>query len=71
MYEIRYPNERTYFISFNDERTVCEGYGIVETNQVMKSKWIFDSFIDKAEWLAELANWGIIPEFDEQGNIVM
>jgi hypothetical protein len=38
---------------------------------VFETIWIFDEFTDKAEWLAELANWGITPEFDEQGNLVL
>lgn len=71
MNEIRYPEVTTYYICFDDERTEVKSYGIVETNQVFTTIWIFDKFTDKAEWLAELANWGITPEFDQQGNLVL
>ena len=70
MNEIRYPSVTTYYICFDDERTEVKSYGIVETNQVFTTIWIFDKFTDRAEWIAELAKWGIIPEFDEQGNLV-
>ena len=69
MNEIRYPEETTYYICFDDLRTEVKSYGIVETNQVLTTIWIFDKYTDKAVWLAELANWGITPEFDEQGKL--
>jgi len=70
MNEIRYPSVKTYYICFDNLRTEVKDYGYVETNQVFTTKWIFDEFIDEAEWLTELANWGITPEFDEEGNLI-
>ena len=71
MNEIRYPEVTTYYICFDDLRTEVKSYGLVESNQVLTTIWIFDKFTDKAEWIAELATWGIVPEFDEQGNLVL
>jgi len=68
---IQYPEVKTYYICFDDERTEVKSYGWVETNQVFETIWIFDSFIDEAEWIAELAEHGIVPEVDEQGNVVL
>lgn len=70
MNEIRYPEVTNYYICFDDLRTEVKSYGLVQPDQVLTTIWIFDKYIDKAEWLAELANWGINPEFDEQGNLI-
>jgi hypothetical protein len=70
MNEIRYPSVTTYYICFDDLRTEVKSYGLVEPSQVFTTIWIFDEFTDRAEWVEELAKWGIIPEFDEQGNLV-
>ena len=69
MNEIIYPSVTTYYICFDDERTEVKSYGLVETNQAFTTIWIFNEFIDQDEWISELAKWGIIPEFDEQGNL--
>jgi hypothetical protein len=71
MNEIRYPSVTTYYICFDDERTEVNSYGLVEPNQVFTTIWIFDEFTDRAEWVEELAKWGIIPEFDENDNLVL
>lgn len=70
MNEIRYPEEATYYICFDDLRTEVKSYGLVQPDQVLTTIWIFDKYLDKVLWLAELANWGITPEFDEQGNLI-
>jgi hypothetical protein len=71
MNEIKYPPVRTYYICFDNERTEVKSYGWVETNQVFETIWIFDEFTDEAEWIAELAEYGIVPEVDAQGNLVL
>jgi len=71
MNEIKYPPVRTYYICFDNERTEVKAYGWVDPNQVFDTIWIFDEFTDEAEWLEELAEYGIVPEVDEQGNIVL
>jgi hypothetical protein len=68
---IQYPEVKTYYICFDNERTEVKSYGWVEPFQVFETIWIFDSFIDEAEWIAELAEYGIVPEVDEQGNLVL
>ena len=71
MNEIKYPAVKTYYICFDNERTEVKSYGWVETNQVFETIWIFDEFTDEAEWIAELAQYGIVPEVDAQGNLVL
>ena len=71
MNEILYPPVRTYYICFDNDRTEVKSYGYVDTNQVFQTIWIFDEFTDEQQWLDELAKWGIIPEFDEQGNLAL
>jgi len=71
MNEIKYPAVTTYYICFDDLRTEVKSYGLVEPSQVFTTIWIFDEFTDRVDWIAELANWGIIPEFDKQGNLVL
>ena len=71
MNEIRFPEVRTYYICFDNERTEVKSYGWVEPNQVFETIWIFDEFTDEQQWIAELLVWGIVPEIDEQGNLVL
>ena len=71
MNEIKYPPVRTYYICFDNERTEVKSYGWVEPNQVFTTIWIFDEFTDEAEWIEELAEWGITPDIDEHGNILL
>ena len=70
MNEIIYPEVRTYYICFDDERTEVKSYGWVDPNQVFETIWIFDEFTDEEQWVAELLEWGIVPDIDEQGNLV-
>jgi hypothetical protein len=71
MNEIRYPDVRTYYICFDDERTAVKSYGYVEPNQVFETIWIFDEFTDEQQWLDELAKWAIVPETNEAGEYIM
>ena len=71
MNRIEYPEVKTYYICFDNDRTEVKSYGWVETNQVFETIWIFDEFTDEAEWIAELAEYGIVPEVDAQGSLVL
>ena len=71
MNEINKPSVRTYWISFDNDRTEVIAYNYVETYQVFRTIYIIDEFTDEQQWLDELANWGITPDFDEQGNLVL
>jgi hypothetical protein len=71
MNEIKYPSVTTYYICFDNARTEVKSYGFVETNQVFDTIWIFDEFTDEAQWIEELAKWGITPDTDEQGNYII
>ena len=62
MNEIRYPEVKTYYICFDNDRTEVKSHGWVESNQVFETIWIFDEYIDEAEWIAALLVWGIVPE---------
>jgi len=71
MNEIKYPSVRTYYICFDNDRTEVKAYSWVEPNQVFETIWIFDEFTDEAQWIAELLVWGIVPDIDEQGNLIL
>jgi hypothetical protein len=71
MNEIIYPPVRTYYICFDDERTEVKSYGWVEPNQVFQTIWIFDEFTDEAQWIEALLVWGITPEIDEEGKLLL
>jgi hypothetical protein len=71
MNEIKYPAVTTYYICFDNARTEVKSYGYVEPNQVFETIWIFDEFIDRAQWIEELAEWGITPEIDESGDYII
>jgi len=71
MNEIKYPPVITYYICFDDDKTEVKSYGAVEPNQVFTTIWIFDEFTDEAEWVAELLVWGIVPEIDEEGKLLL
>jgi hypothetical protein len=62
---------RTYYICFDNERTEVKSYGWVDPNQVFETIWIFDEFTDEEQWIAELLVWGIVPDIDEEGNLVL
>jgi hypothetical protein len=47
MNEIRFPEVRTYYICFDNERTEVKSYGWVDPNQVFETIWIFDEFTDE------------------------
>tara|TARA_R110001606_G_C15316987_1_gene644251 strand:- start:71 stop:286 length:216 start_codon:yes stop_codon:yes gene_type:complete len=71
MNEIKYPPVRTYYICFDDERTEVKSYGAVEPNQVFETIWIFDEFTDEAQWIAELLVWGITPDINKKGELIL
>ncbi len=71
MNEIKYPSVRTYYICFDNDRTEVKAYSWVDPNQVFDTIWIFDEFTDEEEWIKELAKWGITPEIDEKGNLIL
>jgi hypothetical protein len=71
MNEINTHQLRTYYICFDDERTEVKSYGWVDPNQVFQTIWIFDEFTDEAQWLAELLEWGIVPDINEEGELIL
>lgn len=62
MNEIKYPEVRTYYILFDDERTEVMSYGWVDPDRVLDTIWLIDEYIDEAQWIAALLVWGIVPE---------
>lgn len=72
MNEINKPSERTYWVAWTDEtEDAVQGYGWTDTNQVTTCPFPWYTTTSEADWLAKLAEYGIIPEFDEQGNLVL
>ena len=65
--EIRNPEQTTYYICYNADRSEITAYGSVEPTQVMKTgQPIMDEYIDEAEWLAILLAAGIDPNQEEE-----
>jgi hypothetical protein len=71
MNEIKYPEVRTYYICFDDERTEVKSHGWVDTNQVFQTIWIFDKYTNEEQWIAELLVWGIVPDINEDSELVL
>ena len=60
MPKITKPDNLTYFIARDDENFEVKAYGSVDTNQEMVTPHpIVDTYLDKAEWEAKLAEAGI------------
>ena len=58
--KITKPDNLTYFIARDDENFEVKAYGSVDTNQEMVTPHpIVDTYLDKAEWEAKLAEAGI------------
>ena len=58
--KITKPENLTYFIARDDENFEVKAYGSVDTNQEMVTPHpIVDTYLDKAEWEAKLAEAGI------------
>ena len=56
------PAIRTYWIAYNDDqKLLVEGYGFVDPEQKLLSKWFIDETIDEDEWIKELAEHGVDP----------
>ena len=61
------PAIRTYWIAYETSaKQVVEGYGFVDPNQKLLSKWFIDETINEAEWITELEQHGITPEPPEE-----
>lgn len=65
--KIEYPTQTTYFICKNTKGEV-RGYGQVEPEQVMETRYEVDSYLTKEEWKAELLILGIEVENDNSIN---
>jgi|DEB0MinimDraft_10_1074344.scaffolds.fasta_scaffold146127_3 hypothetical protein len=72
MNTIDHPPVRTYWITFDgaDKDSVL-GYGWTDPNQRTDTIHVWEITTDEDVWLARLLEYGIIPEFDEQGNLVI
>ena len=60
---IIYPEQTTYFICYNIDRSEVTSYGSVEpTTQMGTGQPILDQYLDEDEWLAVLLENGITPD---------
>ena len=48
-----------------------KSYGWVDPNQVLQTIWIFDEYTDEEQWIEALLVWGIIPDINEEGELVL
>lgn len=59
---ISYPEQTTYFICYNVDRSEVTSYGSVEPSiQMETGQPILDQYLDETEWLAILLENGIDP----------
>ncbi len=71
MNELRYPTERTYWIAWTDAtEDAVQGYGWTNPDQVTECPFPWYTTTDQSAWLAKLAEHGIVPDIDEQGNLI-
>lgn len=66
IYEIRYPAQTTWWITYTtDDNTTVRSYGVTQPDQVTESIRPFQTFLNEAAWLAQLLQHGIIPDQNE------
>ncbi len=66
------PPVRTYWITFDGEdKEAVIGYGWTDPNQRTDTIQVWETTTDEEVWIARLLEYGIIPEIDEQGNLVL
>ena len=66
------PAVRTYWITFDGEdKDSVLGYGWTDPDQRTDTILVWETYIDEVVWLARLAEYGIIPNVDEEGNVVL
>ena len=66
------PPVRTYWITFDGEdKEAVIGYGWTDPNQRTDTIHVWETTTDEEVWLARLLEYGIVPEIDEQGNLVL
>ena len=61
--DLCYPEVKTWFICWNDERTEIKSYGSITPQQCLGTTWNeVDYYTNEAEWLEVLLQNGINPE---------
>ena len=71
MNTIDHPSVRTYWITFDGEdKTSVTNYGWTDPDQCTETISVWETTTDEAVWLARLLEYGIVPEIDEQGNLL-
>ena len=66
------PPVRTYWITFDGEdKEEVIGYGWTDPNQRTDTIQVWETTTDEEVWIARLLEYGIIPEIDEQGNLIL
>ncbi len=72
MNELRYPSERTYWIAWTEpNEEAVQGYGWTNPDQVTICPFAWYTTTSEADWLTKLAEYGIVPDIDEQGNLLL
>lgn len=64
--KLNYPDVKTFYICFNNERSEMKSYGSISPQQCFATNWIeIDYFINEDEWLDVLLENGIEMEIEE------
>jgi hypothetical protein len=70
MNTIDHPSVRIYWITFDGEdKNSVMGYGWTNPDQRTDTILVWETYLDEIVWITRLAEYGIIPEIDEQGNL--
>ena len=72
MNSIIYPKFRTYWITFDgqDKESVI-GYGWTDPNQRTDTIHVWETTIDESVWIARLLEYGIVPDINNEGELIL
>jgi hypothetical protein len=64
--KLSYPDVKTFYICFNNERSEIKSYGSISPQQCFATNWIeIDYYTNKTEWTKILLQNGIEREVEE------
>ena len=66
------PPVRTYWITFDGEDKVSVlSYGWTDPNQRTDTIQVWETTIDESVWIARLLEYGIVPDINEEGELIL
>ena len=72
MNTINHPSVRTYWITFDGEaKDSVSGYGWTDPDQRTDTIHVWEITTDEEDWIARLLEYGIVPDINEEGELVL